>query len=373
MYNQLKSVSLFSGIGGLSFGKTQLYCEIDKQCRKVLLARMDDGSLDSAEIHSDILTLDSVPIGTELIYGGFPCVALSAAGKQAGIHGKETDMFFEMVRLIQQSKCSYCFFENVGNITRLTTSWHEVLQTMHEMGYDCQWACISAESVGAWQKRERWFMLCKRMRPPSKNTIALPDGTMYRNGGLENGHYFETNQIQGGFLTQPRITLLPLKHPEKPCKSTRLHLRPVSRKRWSTLRHKGGGYPANGLSARGASDIATQLRFEKSTPDELRWLPHLRPNPDWCDQFMGFPIGWSDYSKPLATTDHSFIEDTAIPRIIQGNIPASTRLKMLGNVCVPAQGKTAMEHLWNRLNCAELTPFLEALDVGNHPRKRKRA
>ena len=114
MYNQLKSVSLFSGIGGLSFGKTQLYCEIDKQCRKVLLARMDDGSLDSAEIHSDILTLDSVPIGTELIYGGFPCVALSAAGKQAGIHGKETDMFFEMVRLIQQSKCSYCFFENVA-------------------------------------------------------------------------------------------------------------------------------------------------------------------------------------------------------------------------------------------------------------------
>jgi len=142
---------------------------------------------------------------------------------------------------------------------------------------------------------------------------------------------------------------------------------------WFSEQYKGGGYPANGLSARGASDIATQLRFEKSTPDELRWMPHLRPNPDWCDQFMGFPIGWSDYSKPLATTDHSFIEDTAIPRIIQGNIPASTRLKMLGNVCVPAQGKTAMEHLWNRLNCAELTPFLEALDVGNHPRKRKRA
>ena len=137
------------------------------------------------------------------------------------------------------------------------------------------------------------------------------------------------------------------------------------------IEDEGDDAESEGISVSKSTSKSTAKKKSKKKPPASKKTPASKK--DWCDQFMGFPIGWSDYSKPLATTDHSFIEDTAIPRIIQGNIPASTRLKMLGNVCVPAQGKTAMEHLWNRLNCAELTPFLEALDVGNHPRKRKRA
>lgn len=55
----LTVVDVFSGIGGIGCAlrgvtKSVLYCERDVPCQHVLLARMEDGRLDAAPIHSDI-------------------------------------------------------------------------------------------------------------------------------------------------------------------------------------------------------------------------------------------------------------------------------------------------------------------------------
>ena len=345
--SSLLSCSLFSGIGGLHVGQPLLYCDIDRHCRRVLQARMDDGSLKTAPIHEDVRTLTELPAGTQLLLAGFPCQDLSSAGLKAGVtNGKRSGLFFEVVRLAKAGRPQYVFLENVNNI-RFLPSWKIVLQNMHSIGYNMRWVTTTAEAAGANHKRERWFCLCNLVREPSNNTLEFVDAEMLPCGQLIQGEYSQTAKV-AGLPPSIEITLLPLSGP-RVCQSTNLVTKPLKRVRWATTRANGGSFPALGLTKRCSHDLSTQLRFEQHTSDRQRWLDHARPSADWTDMFMGFPAGWSDYMFPLQSKQHSFTEDTSIPRLIISNIPNSHRLAMLGNCCVPQQCTLAFDECWSRL------------------------
>ena len=344
--SSLVSCSLFSGIAGLHIGLPNLYCDINKHCRRVLEARMGDGSLATAPIHDDVRTLKKLPDGTQLLLAGFPCQNLSSAGLKAGVvDGKKSGLFFEVVRLAKQDRPPFVFLENVNNI-RFLPSWKIVLQAMHNIGYNMRWVTTSAEQAGASHKRKRWFMLCNLVRDAAVEELLLVSKDMVACGQLLDGSYSETSTVQG-LPPLIELTLLPLIGP-RPCKSTDLVTKPLKRCRWATPRASGGSFPALGLSKRCSHDLCTQLRFEKSTPDKMRWLDHARPSANWVDRLMGFAPGWSDYTTTLPSTEHSFKEDDSIPRMMISNIPNSHRLAMLGNACVPIQCKLAFEELWKR-------------------------
>ena len=377
MYNQLKSVSLFSGIGGMQLGQPLLYCEIDKRCRRVLQARMADGSLPSAPIVEDVRTLKDLPDDCELLHAGFPCIDLSKAGRRAGIaDGNHSNLFHEVTRLAAKNRPTYVFFENVGYI-RCLPSWRLVLSTMHAIGYDLYWTTTTAEQAGAYHLRTRWFCLCKLVRAPSTVELELPDGKMFTDGQLVNGNYCGTPKFHSyncretrTYSMHPKVVLLPLTNPERPCKSKDVFTKVVYRNRFATMRGTGGNSCARGLTKRMSMDLATQLRFEASTPDDCRWLDHSRPNADWCDTFMGFPKGWSDYSKPLESTEHTFVEDRNVQRLIVSNIPNSHRLTMLGRTCVPHQCTMAMKHLWSLAHAIEIPACLLSINVPAAKRRR---
>ena len=138
------------------------YCEIDRYCQGILLSRMGDGNIQTAPIWDDVRTL-----GTEsgnfptsfidIIYGGFPCQDISVAGNGAGLEGKRSGLFFEIMRLAEEIKPKFIFLENVPAIT--TRGGLQVVREIAEMGYDCRWCHVSAAEVGARHKRERWFLL----------------------------------------------------------------------------------------------------------------------------------------------------------------------------------------------------------------------
>lgn len=159
----MNGLDLFSGIGGLTLAlcdyvKPFAYCEIDKYCQAVLLSRMHTGELPKAAIWDDITTLvGSILPSIDIIYGGFPCQDVSCAGNGAGLEGKRTGLFFEVLRLAKEIKPRFIFLENVPAIT--TRGGLRVVREITEMGYDCRWCVISASSVGALHKRERWFLL----------------------------------------------------------------------------------------------------------------------------------------------------------------------------------------------------------------------
>ena len=167
----LNGLSLFTGYAGIDTAISEyvrpiMYCDIEKYAQGILLSRMDDQSIPFAPIWNDVTTLDGNKLRglVDIIYGGFPCQDLSVAGKGAGLDGKRSGLFYEVIRLTKEINPAFVFLENVPAIR--TRGLREVISAFREMGYDCRWTCLSASAVGANHKRERWFLLA---HPSSSN------------------------------------------------------------------------------------------------------------------------------------------------------------------------------------------------------------
>ena len=160
MSRQLTFGSLFAGIGGfdLGFERAGMRCrwqvEIDKYANRVLekhwprVARWDD------------ITTFPPAFGdwsVDVICGGFPCQDISYAGLGAGLDGERSGLFFEAIRVVQQLRPRIVVMENVAAL--LTRGLDRVLGTLAEIGYDAEWHCIPAASVGAPHIRNRAFIV----------------------------------------------------------------------------------------------------------------------------------------------------------------------------------------------------------------------
>jgi DNA (cytosine-5)-methyltransferase 1 len=120
---------------------------------------MADGLLPNCPIWDDVKTLQGIDLrgAPDIIYGGFPCQDISISGTGKGLGGERSGLFFEIVRLAKEIKPKFLFLENVSAITR--RGGPTIIKIITEMGYDCRWCVVSAESVGAKHKRERWCLL----------------------------------------------------------------------------------------------------------------------------------------------------------------------------------------------------------------------
>lgn len=174
---RINGLSLFSGIGGLDLALSDwvrpiAYCEIDPYCQGVLLSRQASRDIQRAPIWDDVRSFSMERFTLEekektrgiidIIYGGFPCQDISIAGLGKGLEGERSGLFFEIVRLSNEIKPRWIFLENVPAIT--TRGGLEVVKEIAKMGYDCRWITITASSLGALHKRERWFLLAHTKR-----------------------------------------------------------------------------------------------------------------------------------------------------------------------------------------------------------------
>lgn len=159
----MNGLDLFSGIGGLSLAlkpwvRSVAYCERDTYAQSVLLSRIVTGELDRAPIWDDITSLDgSMLPKLDIIFGGFPCQDISVAGRGEGLGGERSGLYFEVERLIKETRPTFVFLENVPAIR--TRGLGRVVSGLAALGYDCRWTVVSAASVGAPHKRDRWFLL----------------------------------------------------------------------------------------------------------------------------------------------------------------------------------------------------------------------
>lgn len=153
--------SLFSGIGGLELGleragvgQTVWQCEQDPYARRVLARHWPD-----VVRFDDVRTMGiDAPIpAVDVICGGFPCQDISNAGKQEGIHGARSGLFFEIMRIADLVRPRYLVLENVAAL--LYRGMGTVLGALASGGYDAVWDCIPAQSVGAPHRRDRIFLI----------------------------------------------------------------------------------------------------------------------------------------------------------------------------------------------------------------------
>ena len=162
-------LSLFSGIAGLDqsvrlvFPESRTVCFVEREAyaASVLVARMEDKTLDEAPIWSDITTFNGKPWrgAVDTVIGGFPCQDLSVAGKREGIkEGNRSGLFFEYVRIIREIQPRWVFIENVSGLLA-NGAMSTVLKEISELGFDAEWGMFSAKDVGASHQRKRVFVL----------------------------------------------------------------------------------------------------------------------------------------------------------------------------------------------------------------------
>ncbi len=181
MNGKLRSISLFSGYGGIDlaleeYSRPILYCEIEKYAQAILLSRMDDGALPFAPIWNDITTLDGSQLKglVDIVYGGFPCQDISSAGKGAGLSGQRSGLFYEVIRICKEASPLFIFLENVAAIR--TRGSIEVQEELASIGYDCRFGMLSAAEIGANHRRDRWFCLAVKRSVGNSEWVDTDSG-----------------------------------------------------------------------------------------------------------------------------------------------------------------------------------------------------
>jgi DNA (cytosine-5)-methyltransferase 1 len=162
----ITALSLFSGVAGLDLGVAEAlggrvrvlgYCEREAYAAAVLLARMEDSSLEPAPVWcGDIADMDLAPfVGVDLITAGAPCQPYSVAGKRQG-EADERYLWPTIFRVIETCRPALVFLENVPGII---TWFRPIGEELCRMGYELEAGLFSAAEVGAPHRRERLFVL----------------------------------------------------------------------------------------------------------------------------------------------------------------------------------------------------------------------
>lgn len=176
----VKIGSLFAGIGGFELGlerswvnaETIWQVEREEFCQRILSKHWPKST-----IYNDVrdITKDNVkPV--DVLIGGFPCQDVSLAGKQKGVNnGEKSSFWWEMWRIASEIRPRVIIMENVANIIRL--GGVDVIGSLTQIGYDCEWTIISALQFGAPHLRERWFCVAysngQRIKKQSLHTQRM--------------------------------------------------------------------------------------------------------------------------------------------------------------------------------------------------------
>ena len=182
----MNGLAICAGIGGLELGigiavgesyRCVGYLERDSYAAAVLVARMEDASLDQAPIWDDLTTFDGQRWRgvVDLISAGFPCQPWSVAGKQRGIEDARW-IWPEIVRIVRDVEPGFVFLENVPGLIR--HGLPRVLGDPAELGFDAEWMCLAASDMGAPHVRERLFILAHSGR----GAVRLDDWTEWGAG-----------------------------------------------------------------------------------------------------------------------------------------------------------------------------------------------
>ena len=164
----MKVLDLFSGIGGFSYGlestggfETVAFAECEPYPIAVLKKHWP-----TVRVYEDVRQITATRlfrdgIEPDVITGGFPCQDISTAGQQAGIEGERSGLWSECARILGEVRPRYAIFENVTNLLSGNEGkWFErVLWDISGVGYDAEWHCISASSIGAPHKRDRVWIV----------------------------------------------------------------------------------------------------------------------------------------------------------------------------------------------------------------------
>ena len=164
----MKAVSLFAGVGGFDLAlinngaEVVASVEIDKHARKVLQKQFPNTThLEDVKNVTGQQLFDLGFNSDGIIVGGFPCQDLSVAGKRRGLAGERSGLFFEVVRLLDETKAKWFILENVPGLLSSNggRDMGIVIGALAELGYGVAYRILDAQYFGVPQRRRRVFIV----------------------------------------------------------------------------------------------------------------------------------------------------------------------------------------------------------------------
>jgi len=163
--------SLFAGVGGFDLGfeaagwACKFQVENDKNCQEVLTHHWPNVAR-----YWDIKDVNGAELPTvDCINFGSPCQDLSVAGKQQGLQGNRSGLFYEATRIIREmrqgSNNEYpkiAVWENVPGALGSNNGedFAAVLKNLADLGaLVIEWAVLDAQYYGVPQRRRRVFVV----------------------------------------------------------------------------------------------------------------------------------------------------------------------------------------------------------------------
>ncbi len=157
--------STFTGIGGMDLGleragmKCRWQIENSQPRQRVL-----EKCWPNVKRYGDITEVDGAELeGVDCIAGGFPCQDVSLCGFRAGIDGKRSGLWGQMLRVVRRVRPRYVIVENVSGLLvsddGQPAAIARVLGDLAESGFDAEWDCLPASAFGFFHERERVFIV----------------------------------------------------------------------------------------------------------------------------------------------------------------------------------------------------------------------
>lgn len=166
---KLKVCSLFSGIGGFETG---IFKSLHEDNVEIVFASEIDKHASTAysyiyghKPNGDITKIHAEDIPEhDVLVGGFPCQAFSAAGKRQGFDDTRGTLFFDIARIAKEKQPKFMLLENVKGLLNHNKgeTFEIIAKTLSEIGYKFDFTILNSKYHGVPQNRERIFIVASR-------------------------------------------------------------------------------------------------------------------------------------------------------------------------------------------------------------------
>jgi DNA (cytosine-5)-methyltransferase 1 len=114
-------------------------------------------------------------------------------------------MFFELARILRAKQPRLCLFENVKGLLSHDggKSFATIIQTLDELGYDCQWQVLNSKNHGVPQNRERVFIVGHLRGTSRPEVFPFGHSNSVGNETNKNANTLTSNYWKGAAASRP--------------------------------------------------------------------------------------------------------------------------------------------------------------------------
>lgn len=278
-----KTVSLFSGIGGIDLGFEYAGFNViwandfDKYAVETYRKNVSQNIV-LGDIREE---KENIP-NHDVLVGGFPCQPFSTLGKLKGFDDEERGtLFFEIKDILKKHNTKVVVLENVKNLINHDNgkTFKRMIHELNELGYSCYYQVLNTADFGIPQRRNRVFLIAfnreffhdKEFEFPKPKKLKTTTQDLLDND--VDDRYFISKKMIGtilgsgtkGYIVKPTID------------------QPISKTLTATMhkmhRASQDNYITDKINHKKYCDNTIKSDLRKLTPNE-------------CRKLQGFPSDW---------------------------------------------------------------------------------